>query len=265
MAILNVTPDSFSDGGQLTNKANQTNSQTVLKQILTFIKQGADIIDIGAESSGPDSEEVSLKAEMARLQPVFALIKAHNLTNKVDFSIDTYKAPVAQLALEHGFKIINDVTGLRGDPELAKVAAEHNCQLVIMYSKDPSARTTKTATEYPDIIQTITQFLQTQAKWAISQGVKPENIIVDPGMGAFLSTIPDYSYEVINRLAELKSLGYPILVGASRKGFLGGKLKDRDIPTLLINTLAAYNGANILRTHNLQHHKVVQQIAKDCR
>ena len=251
MGIINLTPDSFSDGGKLTTP------KKILAQAQKLITQGATILDLGAESSGPNSVNVSLTEELNRLQPALNIFQTNKIFDQVKVSIDTYKAEVADFALKAGAHIINDITGLRGSPNMAAVIAKHQAKVIIMYSKDPTARTTKTETIYKDIIQTITTFLKQQTDYAINQGIKSENIIIDPGMGAFLSTIPKYSFEVLKRLAELKQLGYPILVGTSRKSFLGGKIQDRDLPSLIADTIALYNGADIIRTHNPEKHLAV--------
>lgn len=254
MAVLNITPDSFSDGGKF-NEA-----ETALKQAKKLIKQGADILDVGAESSGPGSKTVTDRSEFKRLKPIIEKFQAAGIHKQVTLSIDTYKANIADYALQNGFTIVNDVTGLRADKQMAATIAKYDAKVVIMYSKDPTARTTKKATDYKNIIKTISEFLKKQTNYAIKQGIKPENIIIDPGMGAFLSTKPEYSWEVINRLAELKPLGFPILVGTSRKSFLGGPLEDRDIPTLIADTIATYNGADVLRVHAIQNHKYIKSI-----
>lgn len=246
MGILNVTPDSFSDGGLFTD------AEKAVTHAIQMIDGGADIIDIGAESTGPDSENVTLEQELERLRPIIDALKAANLTQKALFSIDTYKAPVARFALENGFGMVNDVTALRGDSEMIKVLLEFKPYVVLMYSKDDTARTSKEAMEYVDVIESIKSFLDERTAMLIEAGFPKEKIILDPGMGAFISTIPDYSFEVINRLGELKSLGYPVLVGISRKSCLGGKLEERDPASVEWSLKAISNGADIIRIHNVK-------------
>ncbi len=240
MGILNLTPDSFSDGGQFNS------IEKAKKRVKEMENEGANIIDIGGESTGPGSKNVKLEEELNRVIPV---IKAVSKITKLPISIDTYKAKVADQALQSGAKIINDVTGLRGDKEMVNIASKHQCPTIIMYSKDKTARTSKTAKQYKDIIKTIKTFLKKQSEYAIKNGIKKENIILDPGMGAFVSTIPEYSYEIISRLSELPK---PLLIGISRKSFLGGKLAERDIKAIPLTAIAYLNGASIIRTHDVK-------------
>ena len=252
MGILNLTPDSFSDGGEF-NAPN-----LAFQRIKEMIAQGAGIIDVGGESTGPGSPPVSPEEEMKRVQPVIDKIAEKNLTGKTLFSIDTYKAPVAEYALKKGFQMVNDVTALRaclpdrqGDSQMTDVLLKYAPYVVLMYSKDPTPRTTKEAVEYDDVIATIKSFLLERVATLIEAGFPEEKIIIDPGMGAFISSIPDYSFEVINRLKELTLLGYPILVGISRKSCLGGVLKERDRPSVEWSLKALRNGASIIRIHNV--------------
>jgi dihydropteroate synthase len=205
MGILNITPDSFSDGGKLSS------TETIAQTATQMIQDGASILDIGAESSGPGSTDVTLQQELDRLIPALKVIIPIAKKHKVQVSIDTYKAEVGDQALQMGADIINDITGLRGDPNMASTIAKHNAKVVIMYSKDPTARTTKEAKEYTDVIATITEFLTKQIAHATEQGIKPKNIILDPGMGTFISTIPKYSYQILDRLQELKKTWLPSL------------------------------------------------------
>lgn len=246
MGVLNATPDSFSDGGQFNEP------EAALKHIEEMVAQGADIIDIGAESTGPGSQDVETDHELARLKPIIDGCYEKLRKNDVLFSIDTYKAPVAQYALEHGFKIVNDVTCLRGDSQMKEVLVKYKPYVVLMYSKDPTARTTTDKVVYEDVIGTIMDFFEEPISELLEEGFPRENIIIDPGMGAFISSIPEYSFEVINRLEELKKLGYPILVGISRKSCLGGKLEERDQPSVDWSMKAIQNGASIIRIHNVQ-------------
>jgi dihydropteroate synthase len=242
LAILNTSPDSFSDGG------NYDTLDKALEHAKKLIAEGADILDIGGEASGPDSPNINLNIELERTIP---LIQGIRQFSQIPISIDTYKAEVAEQALAVGANIINDVTALRGDPEMAKIAAAHQCQTIIMYSKDPSARTTRAARDYADVIQTIGDFLEERIQYAIGQGIKVENLILDPGLGHFISAKPQYSYEIILRLPELKKRfpQHKFLLGISRKSFLGGDLQSRDERGVPLQALAALNGADYLRTH----------------
>lgn len=245
MGILNVTPNSFSDGGIFNTL------QKAVAQAKKMEKEGADIIDIGGESTGPGSKPVTLKEELERVIPVIKAVKKHT---KLRISVDTYKPQVAQKALEAGADMINDVTALRyGKEKMAKVIAKSGCQIVMMYSKDKAPHATVKEKKYKDVIKTIEDFFDTQLKFAKKHGIKRSQIIIDPGMGQFISAIPEYSYEIIIRLVELEKIGLPILVGISRKSFLGGEIEDRDKKGPLIETIAYINGASIIRTHNVKN------------
>jgi len=243
MGVLNLTPDSFSDGG----KYNKLDS--ALKRVIEMEKHGADIIDIGGESTGPRSKNVDLDEELDRVIPILKKIRKQT---KLPISIDTYKSEVAHQALETGANIINDVTAFRSDPDLAKVVAKYKCPVIIMYSKDNSPRTTVQSKQYTDVIKTISSFLQKRIRFAKNQGIKSKNIIIDPGMGQFISSIPRYSFEIIARLPEFKKLGHKILIGISRKSFLGGPLETRDLKGLPLTAVAFLNGASIIRTHDVK-------------
>jgi len=245
MGILNVTPDSFSDGSH----ESVTNYEL---RITNMIKEGADIIDVGGESTGPGSKDVSLEEEMNRLKPVIDYIEKNKLTDKTIFSIDTYKAPVARYALEHGFEMVNDVTALRGDADMIDVLLEFEPFIVLMYSKDSTPRTSTEDLEYDDVIASIKVFLINQIVDLIDSGFPEDKIIVDPGMGMFVSSDPKYSHEILERLPEFKLLGYPVLVGISRKSFLGGELGSRDKQSAELSFEASQNGASIVRMHDVK-------------
>lgn len=242
MGVLNVTPDSFSDGGKFFDL------KKAVKRAVEMEKEGADILDIGGESTGPKSVKISLDEELERVIPV---IKAIRKITDVPISIDTYKSEVALQALMAGADIVNDVTAMRGDKKMAKVVADAGCPVVMMYSKDNTPRTTVKKKKYTDVIKTIEEFFDERIEYASSQGVLLKNIIIDPGMGQFISALPRYSFEIITRLAELKNVGCPILVGLSRKSFLGGEMNDRDEMVKGLSSVAYLNGADIIRTHDV--------------
>lgn len=244
MGVLNVTPDSFSDGGQF-NETRNSKFET-----RNLIKLGVDIIDIGGESTGPGSKDVSLEEEMKRIKPVIDYISENKLTEKSLFSIDTYKSEVAEYALEHGFGMVNDVTALRGDSNMTGVLLKYQPYVILMYCKDDTPRTTTESVEYDDVIASVKTFLLDRISQLVEAGFPEDKIIIDPGMGMFVSANPKYSFEIIERLGELKSLGYPICVGVSRKSFLGGKLEDREQPSVDWSLKALQNGASIIRIHN---------------
>ncbi|MBN2086898.1 dihydropteroate synthase [Candidatus Peregrinibacteria bacterium] len=242
MGVLNITPDSFSGDGVV---------EDFKPCLLKLIEDGADIIDVGGESTGPGSKEVSLDEEMERIRPVIDYIAKEKLANKVEFSIDTYKAPIAKYALEHGFTIVNDVTALRGDSEMLDVLLEYNPKVILMYSKDSTPRTSTESIEYDDVIASIKTFFISRIVELVDAGFDEDNIIIDPGMGMFVSAEPKYSFEIIERLPELRQLGYPICIGISRKSFLGGDIKNRDKPSVEYSLKAIENGASIVRVHNV--------------
>ncbi len=241
MGVLNVTPDSFSDGSDLS---------TVEAAVKRAKEMEADILDIGGESTGPGSKDVSLEEELRRVIPAIEAIRAE--LPDIWISIDTWKAEVARQAIAAGADMINDVTALRGDVEMAKVVQETSVPICLMYSKDSNARTTTNSKEYDDVMTTIKDFLRERI--ALAGDVQ---VIVDPGMGAFVSMNPEYSYEILESLRELEELGCPILVGTSRKSFLTARFgekppKDRLEGSLMTALQAAVNGAQILRVHDVQ-------------
>lgn len=248
MGVLNVTPDSFSDGGLYFD------SQKAITRIQEMIEEGADIIDVGAESTRPDSLGVTVNEELARLKPVFEHIAGLEAKEKenVMFSIDTYKAEVAEHAIGHGFQYVNDVTALRGDARMISMLTKYQPFAVLMYSKDSSARTTRRLVEYSDVVRTIKDFLRERIAVLTAKGFPKEKIIIDPGMGLFVSSDPKYSFEIIERLSEFQELGCPILTGISRKTFLGATREESDEASVSWSMQAIRNGASIVRIHNVQ-------------
>jgi len=242
MGVLNLTPDSFSDGGVF-NAVD-----LAAKRVVEMENKGADLIDIGGESTGPNSKNVSEKEEIARVIPI--LKKIRKIT-KLPISIDTYKAEVARLALDEGVNIVNDVTALRGDKNMVKIVAQAKCPLIMMYSKDNTARTTVIKKKYKDVVNTIDKFFVDRISYAQEQGVLKKNLILDPGMGQFISAISKYSFEIINRLEELTHFGLPLLIGVSRKSFLMGKITERLDRGLIASAFAYLNGVSIIRTHDV--------------
>ncbi len=244
MGVINVTPDSFSDGGDFYAH------EAAVAHGLSQVEAGADILDIGGESTRPQSEPVSEKEELRRVIPV---IKGLAAKVHVPLSIDTCKAGVAEIALQAGASIINDVSAGRFDPEILSVAARAGVPLVLMHMQG-KPKTMQVNPTYKDLMGEIKSFLIEAARRAEKMGVSSEKIIIDPGIG-FGKTF-DHNLTLINRLEEFVSLGYPLLLGASRKAFLGQILggalpKERDIATAAVIALAAYKGAHILRTHNV--------------
>nr|WP_307774450.1 dihydropteroate synthase [uncultured Cetobacterium sp.] len=247
MGILNITPDSFSDGGQFNS------IEKALEQTEKLLNDGADIIDIGGQSTRPGHIEVSLEEELNRVIPV---IKA--ISKKFDclISIDTYRHQVADAALSNGAHIINDVWGLQKDNgEMAKIAAKYNAVVIAMHNQD-----SKIYSE--DIILSMKKFFQKTFNIAENNGLNPNKIIIDPGIG--FGKGYDENIEVINRLDELSSLA-PLLLGVSKKGFIGLDLslspKERTEGTIAVNTIGVSKGAKIIRVHDVLEHKKAFSIA----
>lgn len=244
MGILNVTPDSFSDGGQFFDR------DVAIRHALDMVEQGADIIDVGGESTRPESEPLSLEEELGRVIPVIeAIITKIN----VPVSIDTYKSEVARRALEAGAAIVNDISALRFDPAMVKLVAERQVPVILMHMQG-EPKTMQENPVYEDVMGEIGEFLRERAEFAIQSGVKRENIIIDPGLG--FGKTREHNLEVMRRLPELKKLGFPVLVGPSRKRFIGMTLdlpeNDRLEGTAAAVCYAIVQGANIVRVHDVK-------------
>lgn len=245
MGALNVTPDSFSDGGDFLDAAR------AIEHGHRMAAEGADIIDIGGESTRPGSQGVSAEQELQRVGPVIErLVGSHG--PGIPVSIDTSKARVAAAALEAGASIVNDVTALRGDPELAALCADRQCELALMHMLgDP--RTMQDDPRYDDVVDDVKAFLTERVQAAIDAGVDEQRIWVDPGIG-FGKTV-DHNLELIRRLGEFRELGRPVLFGSSRKSFIGkltgAKVDDRLGGTIASNVIAYANGADVLRVHDV--------------
>lgn len=244
VGILNVTPDSFSDGG------HYLEPESAIQHAQALLEDGADIVEVGGESTRPGSTPVADEAEWGRIRPVIAAIAP-----KVKVSIDTYKASVADRALKMGAAIINDVSALRADTDMARVIADHGAQVVLMYSKEKSLpHVTEREPRYTDLVGSIRDFLEERVAFAEQHGIKRSQIIIDPGLGRFLGKDPSYSWTVLRELPRLAELQLPILIGTSRKGFLGVSntpMHDRDAVSQLTALGAYLNGATYLRTHNV--------------
>ena len=258
MGIINVTPDSFSGDGVATG-SDQAVTERVVAQVRQFVSDGADILDIGGESTRPGSRPVTAVEEMARIVPTIKTIRAD--MSDVVISVDTYRADVAEAALDAGADWINDVWGLRMDPAMAGLVAERNCPVVIMHNRSKPKDVNQEARlggryvgiHYANLIQDIKDELGQQIDLALSAGVHPEQIIIDPGIG-FGKTV-EQNLELLDRLGEFRTLGFPILSGPSRKSFIGYTL---DLPSdqRLEGTAAAVaisidRGADIVRVHDV--------------
>ena len=237
MGIINVTPDSFSGDGL------GADIPTIVDQALRFEKEGADFLDVGAESTRPGFQPVSADEELRRLIPALEAIAA-----QVDLpiSVDTYKAQVARRAVAAGAVIINDIWGLKADPELAQVAAEAGTPLIIMHNQETR--------QYRDLLPDIFASLQHSVALALDTGVPEQNIILDPGIG--FGKTPDHNLELLKRLEEFKALGYPLLVGTSRKSTIGlvlGLPVDQRVEgTAATVALSIAGGADIIRVHDVK-------------
>ena len=244
MGVLNVTPDSFSDGGQYLRK------DEAIRQGLRLAEDGADIIDVGGESTRPYAERISLQEEIDRVIPV---IEALREALAIPISIDTFKAGVAREAVRAGASIINDISALRFDPEMVSTAAAAGVPVILMHMKGTPADMQKNPT-YENLISEILEFLRDAKARAMSGGVKEEMILLDPGIG-FGKTF-DHNLQIIRDLAALCRLGQPLVLGSSRKAFLGHILNkephDRDTGTMATIAAGVMNGANIVRVHNVK-------------
>lgn len=237
MGILNLTPDSFSDGG------DYVAVDQAVEHAKEMISQGADIIDIGGESSRPGHVRITAEEELKRVLPV---IKRLRNETDVILSIDTIRAKVAEEAVKNGVHIINDIWGFQEDQKLALVAAQYGTPVVLMHNKQDS--------HYEgDLVEEIKAFLTQSVKIAIEAGVKEELIILDPGLG--FGKTAEQNIMVMSRLKEIKDLGYPVLLGASRKSMIGKILdvppKDRDEGTVATTVLGIVQGVDIVRVHNV--------------
>ena len=243
MGILNVTPDSFSDGGKF-YKPEKAAAYAFL-----MAEQGADIIDIGGESSRPGAVEIGASEEIDRVLPVLEMLK--NKLN-VPVSIDTRRSEVARKACQAGTSIINDISGLTNDEAIAEVARETDSYLILMHMRGTSA-TMQLNIHYDNLIEDISEFLANAASKAIARGVSRDRIIIDPGIG-FGKTV-EHNFSLIKHIPEFMKLGFPVLIGASRKSFIG-KTLGADINERLEGSLAAAihavsNGASIVRFHDV--------------
>lgn len=248
MGIVNVTPDSFSDGGRFDE------TQAAVSQAKRLTDEGADLIDIGGESTRPSAEPVPVAEEIARIEPVLARLKADGFARAI--SIDTYKAETADVALSLGATIVNDVWGLQRDSVMADVVARHGAGLVIMHNRESKDETL-------DIVADMERFFAISLERAAKAGIRQDRIVLDPGIG-FGKTF-EQNLAAIRAIPRLKALGYPVLLGLSRKSFLG-LITDREVGDRLAATLAAdvlglVLGADILRVHDVAPHRDAIRVA----
>ena len=244
MGIINVSPDSFAGDGF------GSDLPAVVEQALRFQAEGADLLDIGAQSTRPGHTPISVEEELARLLPALEAIAPEVA---LPISVDTYRSQVASRALEAGASLINDIWGLKADPKIAEVAAQHGVPLILMHNQD--------GTDYQDLLPDIFASLRQSILLATGAGVDPQNIILDPGIG--FGKTPDHNLEVLRRLGEFRALGHPLLVGTSRKSTIGRVL---DLPvdqrvegTAATVALSIVGEADIVRVHD------VKEMVRVCR
>ena len=255
MGILNVTPDSFSDGGEFFGVKPAT------VQAEKMLDEGAHMIDVGGESTRPGSDPVSPEEELRRVFPVVRGILESRPETKI--SIDTYRASTAETALDAGARVVNDVTALRGDPRMAGLVAERGCPVVLMHMLG-EPKSMQRDPRYENVVREVRDFLVSRVEYAISAGVREENVILDPGIG-FGKTLR-HNLELLNGLNVFVELGFFVLVGASRKSFLGKILGsdatgDRLFGTVATNVIAYERGATLFRVHDIRANKEALEVA----
>lgn len=245
MGVLNITPDSFSDGGRFFDK------DKAVAHAIEMAADGADIIDVGGESTRPGAKEVRCEEEIARIIPVIERLAGKI---KCEISVDTRKSKVAEAALKAGASIVNDISGLRHDKDMAGVAAKHNAGMILMHMQG-QPENMQDSPVYSDLIGEIKNSLKFAADLAFRAGVKKDRVAIDPGI-CFGKTV-EHNIEILNRLEEFKDLGLPVCIGTSRKSFLGKILnrpdtEDRLAGTIATCVLAVIKGARILRVHDVK-------------
>jgi dihydropteroate synthase len=240
MGILNVTPDSFADGGL------HYDTEIAIARGMEMIDEGVDIIDVGGESTRPGADRVSKEEEQARVLPVIRALAE----SKVAISIDTMRASTARLAVEAGASIVNDVSGGAADPDMFATVADLGCKYTLMHwrghSKDMNSKAI-----YGDVVADVIEEVTMQLDKALAAGVKRENIILDPGLG--FAKDPEHNWEILNRIEEFTALGYPVLIGHSRKRFLGGDNPDgREEATVAVTQSLVGKGIWAVRVHGVK-------------
>jgi dihydropteroate synthase len=256
VGVLNVTPDSFSDGGDFLGP------ERAVARAATMLDEGAQIIDVGGESTRPGSDPVSPEEEARRVVPVIRGILAERPGAIV--SVDTYRSGTAEAALRGGASVVNDVTALRGDPRLTEVVADARCPVILMHMLG-EPKTMQRDPRYGDVVREVRGFLAERAERAVAAGVGEENIILDPGIG-FGKTL-EHNLALLNKLDAIVELGFPVLVGASRKSFIGritgvGEAKERVPGTLATTVLAYERGATLFRVHDVRENREALAVAR---
>src|SRR5712691_4847514 len=260
MGVLNVTPDSFSDGGKFLHP------ESAIEHAYAIERAGADLLDIGGDSTRPGSAETPASVELDRILPVLEALRGRL---KIPISVDTRRASVAELALRAGAELLNDVSGLKSDPRIAEVAARHRVPLILMHMRG-EPRTMQKGPFARDVMKDILEGLRRSVAVACKAGVAKSQIILDPGIGFGKSFAQNY--EVLHELPQLTKLGFPLLVGTSRKGFLGATLardgkpappEERIWGTAATVTASILNGGHIVRVHDVSEMVQVARVA-DC-
>jgi dihydropteroate synthase len=256
VGILNVTPDSFSDGG------NFLDPGAAAEHAASLLDEGAGIIDVGGESTRPGSDPVPQEEEVRRVVPVISRIIAAR--PEAVISVDTYRSATAAAALDAGASIVNDVTALRGDPRMISVVAEARCPVILMHMQG-EPKTMQSEPRYTDVVREVKDFLRSRAEHAVATGVSQENIIVDPGIGFGKSL--DHNLVLLRDLESIVDLGFPVLVGASRKKFIGSitgvqAAADRVFGTVATTVLAYEKGATLFRVHDVRANSEALAVAE---
>jgi dihydropteroate synthase len=242
MGILNVTPDSFADGGK------HFTFEHAMQRGLQMIEEGVDIIDIGGESTRPGAERVSEEAEQARIIPVISALAGKG----PEISVDTMRASTARLAVVAGASIVNDVSGGAADTEMFATVAELGCKYTLMHWRGHSKDMNEKA-HYNDVVADVITEVKFQLDKALAAGIKPENIVLDPGLG--FAKDAEHNWEILERIEEFTALGYPVLIGHSRKRFIGGERPDdREVGTLEISKSLVGKGIWAVRVHSVAPH-----------
>ncbi|MGI5939456.1 MAG: dihydropteroate synthase [Thermoleophilia bacterium] len=255
MGALNVTPDSFSDGD------SYLGVEAAVAAALTMAGEGADLVDVGGESTRPGADSVSVEEESRRVLPVVKEL-APILPGRI--SVNTYKASVAAQALAVGAYLINDISALRADPEMVAVVRDAQCPVVLMHMQG-DLQTMHESPPHGDVVENVYRFFVERLNWAVDQGLREEDLLIDPGLG-FGKTMA-HNIEILRDLATFRSLGRPLVVGASRKRFLGTIIdqpesRERDIATAVVTALAAWEGAHVLRVHHVGANREAVRIAQ---
>jgi dihydropteroate synthase len=257
VGILNVTPDSFSDGGDFLDP------EAAAEQAAAMLDEGADMLDVGGESTRPGSDPVSQEEEIRRVVPVLERILS--VRPEAVISIDTYRAGTATAAIEAGASLVNDVTALRGDPRMVYVIEEAAaCQVILMHMQG-EPKTMQREPHYQDVVREVSDFLAERAEYAVAAGVRPENIIVDPGIG-FGKNL-EHNLALLHNLDAIVDLGFPVLIGASRKSFIGRitgvqLARDRVSGTVATTVLAYERGATFFRVHDVRANREALAVAE---